>query len=146
MKTVEKSVLLWHTPKQMYNLVTDVPRYPEFLPWCREARIVEQHADGVTATLGLGVAGINQHFTTRNTHEAPHRVQLALVDGPFSHLEGHWRFDALDDGRACKVSLSLSYQMASGPLAAWLTPVFDKIAANLVQAFVQRAERVYPSQ
>ena len=145
MKTVEKSVLLWHTPQQMYDLVTAVHHYPDFLPWCHEAQVLADHPDGVTAAIGLRVAGISQRFTTRNTHQAPHQVSLALVDGPFNHLQGQWRFDPLDDGRACKVSLHLTYQIASGKLAAWLTPVFDKIAANLVQAFVERAERVYPT-
>ena len=145
MKTVHKSVLLWYTPQEMYTLVTDVARYPEFLPWCDRSRVIAQDADGMTAEVGIAFSGLHQSFTTRNTHTAPNRVQLRLVDGPFSSLSGDWSFTALGDGsqRACKVDLTLNYGFDNQLLSKLVGPVFDKIAATLVDAFVKRAEQVY---
>jgi ribosome-associated toxin RatA of RatAB toxin-antitoxin module len=145
MKTVNKSVLIWFTPQEMYALVTDVAQYPQFLPWCDRASILQTHADGVTAEVGIAFGGLHQTFTTRNTHTAPSRIDLALVKGPFSQLHGQWNFLAVGDGsqRACKVELVLQYSFQSKTLAALVGPVFDKIAANLVDAFVKRAQQVY---
>jgi ribosome-associated toxin RatA of RatAB toxin-antitoxin module len=145
MKTVNKSVLIWYTPLEMYELVTDVASYPQFLPWCDRATVLEVHPDGVTAQVGISFGGIRQTFTTRNTHSAPHRVDIVMVNGPFSQLEGHWHFHTLGDNtqRAAKVELLLNYGFSNATLAALVGPVFDKIAASLVDAFVQRAQQVY---
>ena len=145
MKTVHKSVLIWHSAAEMFALVTDVARYPEFLPWCDRASVQEEHAHGMTAKVGISMAGFSQSFTTRNLHEQDRKVSLKLVDGPFSRLEGCWEFTPLGDGaqRACKVELILSYGFDSRTLAMLVGPVFDKIAGSLVDAFVKRASVVY---
>ena len=145
MKTVNKSVLIWYSPEEMFNLVTGVDQYPLFLPWCDRARVLEQHADGVTAEVGIALGGIHQTFVTRNTHDAGRRVQMHLVKGPFSQLEGDWHFHPVGDGtqRACKVELLLNYGFDSAALAALVGPVFDRIAGSMVDAFVKRAEQVY---
>jgi len=145
MKTVHKSVLLWHSAEQMFTLVTDVARYSEFLPWCHQARVVELTPDGMVAEIGMSLSGFKKSFTTRNTHVDGRSVQMQLVNGPFSNLSGGWTFSPVGDGsqRACKVELNLHYGFSSGTLSAIVGPVFDKIAASLVDAFVQRAEQVY---
>ena len=145
MKTVHKSVLIWYSPREMYVLVTDVNQYAKFLPWCERARIVEEHSDGVTAELGIVFGGVHQNFSTRNVHTPDSRVNIELLNGPFSHLDGQWSFLPLGDGsqRACKVELSLSYGFDSAALSTLVGPVFDRIAASLVDAFVKRAEQVY---
>jgi len=145
MKTVTKSVLLWYSPEEMYALVTDVTRYPEFLPWCDRAAVLSQDDAGVTAQVGIAFSGIRQSFTTRNTHTAPSQVVMALVKGPFSNLDGQWTFSQVGDGteRACKVQLSLRYGFDNALLGRVVGPVFDKIAATLVDAFVKRAQDVY---
>ncbi|MBK6321211.1 type II toxin-antitoxin system RatA family toxin [Candidatus Aalborgicola defluviihabitans] len=145
MKTVHKSVLIWYTPQEMYVLVTDVNRYAEFLPWCDHARVVEEHEDGMTAEMGIAFGGVQQNFSTRNVHTPGSRVDMQLQNGPFSKLDGHWVFSALGDGsqRACKVELTLNYGFDSATLAKLVGPVFDKIAADLVDAFVKRAQQVY---
>jgi ribosome-associated toxin RatA of RatAB toxin-antitoxin module len=131
----------------MFTLVTDVDHYPLFLPWCDRAAVLDTTADGVVAQVGISIGGIRQSFTTRNTHVPNERVDLALVDGPFSLLEGHWRFIPLGDGtqRACKIEFSLDYDFSSQTLATLVGPVFDKIAGSLVDAFVKRADQVYGS-
>ena len=145
MKTVHKSVLLWYSPAQMYALVTDVASYPQFLPWCDKAQVLQQDDAGMTAEVGIAFGGIHQSFTTRNTHTAPSRVDMQLVKGPFSNLDGQWLFLPVGDGsqQASKVELSLHYGFSSATLGALVGPVFDKIAATLVDAFVKRAQQVY---
>ena len=145
MKSVHKSVLIWYSAAEMYALVTDVARYPEFLPWCSHARVLAETESGMTAEVGIAFKGVKQGFTTRNEHVPDREVRLHLVDGPFSRLEGDWRFTPVGDGtqRACRIDLKLDYGFSSKLLAAVVGPVFDRIAASMVDAFVKRAEQVY---
>ena len=145
MKNIHKSVLIWYAPEEMFRLVTDVARYPEFLPWCDRARVLEFDAHSMLAEVGISLGGIQQTFTTRNKHEEGRSVGMSLVSGPFSNLAGTWRFHPVGDGsqRACKVELELAYGFSSKTLAMVVGPVFDKIAASMVDAFVKRAEDVY---
>jgi ribosome-associated toxin RatA of RatAB toxin-antitoxin module len=145
MKTVHKTVLIWHSAHEMFALVTDVPRYPEFLPWCSGGHILEQTPDGMVASIGMSLGGMKKSFTTRNTHLTDRRIHLELVDGPFSHMDGTWEFTPVGDEaqRACKIDFTLNYGFSSSTLAALVGPVFDKIAGSLVDAFVKRADQVY---
>jgi ribosome-associated toxin RatA of RatAB toxin-antitoxin module len=145
MKTVNKSVLIWYSAAEMFSLVTDVASYPQFLPWCNEASVIEEDAQGMTAKVGLAMAGLKQSFTTRNTHIKDRKVSLKLVDGPFSRLDGCWDFVAVGKAgeRACKIEFTLRYDFDNAALAALVGPVFDKIAGSLVDAFVKRAGQVY---
>jgi ribosome-associated toxin RatA of RatAB toxin-antitoxin module len=145
MKTVHKSVLIWYSPREMYVLVTDVDRYAQFLPWCENARVVEVHDNGMTAEMGIAFGGVRQQFSTRNVHVEDCQVRMQLLNGPFSQLEGQWDFTPLGDGsqRACKVELTLNYGFDRSALSAVVSPVFDKIAASMVDAFVKRAQQVY---
>lgn len=150
MKPVKKSVLLWYSPQEMYELVTHVEAYPEFLPWCDEAQVLARHEDGLTARLGMHFAGVRSAFTTRNQHEEGRRVRVELVEGPFAHLEGDWEFKPLarpgaapGEINACKVQFEMRYSFASHALEAVLSPLFGKVAESLVDRFVERAERLY---
>jgi len=148
MKHVKKSVLLSYSPHEMYALVIDVKAYPEFLPWCAHADVLEERDDGITARLHLSYLGARQAFTTRNTHAPNESVVLELVDGPFSSLAGTWRFVPVPaaDGRtakACKIEFDLRYAFAGGAFEALISPVFDRIANTFVDSFVKRAEQVH---
>jgi ribosome-associated toxin RatA of RatAB toxin-antitoxin module len=144
MKTVHKSVLIWYSAAEMFALVVDVAGYPQFLPWCDRAKVLAQDEHGMKAEIGIAFGGIHQTFTTRNEHVAGREVHMKLVEGPFSRLDGQWKFIALGEGqRACKVELELHYGFNNVALSALIGPVFDKIAGNLVDAFVKRAEQVY---
>ena len=147
MKHVNKSVLLWYSPGEMYQLVTAIEDYPRFLPWCDHAAVVERHVDGVTARIGLAYAGVKHAFTTRNEHVPGERVIVKLVDGPFSLLDGTWAFLPLgrpgSPAQACKIEFDLRYAFASKALEAVLSPVFDRVANTFVESFVSRAEGVY---
>ena len=151
MKHVKKSVLIWYTPREIYELVTDVEAYPRFLPWCERAEILGRDAQGPTARLSLAYAGIRHAFTTRNVQGPDRSVHIGLVDGPFSLLEGHWRFVSLsmpgdERGAAeagCRIDFELSYAFANGVLEAAISPVFDRITNTFVDSFVRRAEQVH---
>ncbi|MES2957811.1 MAG: type II toxin-antitoxin system RatA family toxin [Pseudomonadota bacterium] len=151
MKHVKKSVLLWYSPREMYNLVTAVEDYPDFLPWCERAEVLQRDDAGMTARLTLAKAGVRHAFTTRNLHRPDEEVRVQLVDGPFSRLDGIWRFLPLgrggaapgDEAKACRVEFDLRYAFANVALEAVVSPVFDRIANTLVDSFVQRAEQVH---
>ncbi len=143
MKTVKKSVLIWYSPAEMYRLVVDVAAYPQFLPWCDKGRVVSLEENGMLAEIGIAFSGIHQTFTTRNAHVVDQQVIIKLVNGPFSKLEGEWNFVPLGtEQRASRVELVLSYGFDTA-LGKLVSPVFDKIAATMVDAFVKRAKQVY---
>jgi ribosome-associated toxin RatA of RatAB toxin-antitoxin module len=149
LNAIHKSVLIWYSASQMFDLVSDVPRYPQFLPWCDAAQILQTHPDGQTAEISLNFKGMRQTFSTRNIHirheNGALEDRLSLVQGPFSKLQGQWLFTPVGGAGmdSCKVELFLSYSFGNAAMAAMVGPVFDKIASNLVDAFVQRAESVY---
>jgi ribosome-associated toxin RatA of RatAB toxin-antitoxin module len=144
MKHVKKSVLLWYSPHEMYQLVTAVKDYPEFLPWCERAEVLETHEGGMTARLWLHYAGVRHAFTTRNEHVPDSEVTVRLVDGPFSKLDGTWKFKRLGSGgNACRIEFDMCYAFSSAALEAVLSPVFDRVANTFVDSFVKRAEKVY---
>lgn len=146
MKHVKKSVLLWYSAAEMYRLVTDVRSYPAFLPWCERAEVLSEGEQAMTARLHLHFAGLHQAFTTRNTLLPDRELTMTLVDGPFSALDGVWRFIPLgQEGSppACRIEFDLRYDFSSRALQAVLSPVFERVANTFVDSFVQRAEQVY---
>ena len=146
MKSVHKSVLIWYTAQEMFDLVIDVERYPEFLPWCSHGKVLERTDNGMTAEVGIAFKAVKQTFVTRNEHIPGREVRLHLVKGPFSKLEDVWTFTPVgEDQRACRIDLKMDYGFSNKLLATLVGPVFDKIASSFVDAFVQRAEQVYGS-
>jgi ribosome-associated toxin RatA of RatAB toxin-antitoxin module len=145
MKSVHKSVLIWYSAEEMFNLVTDVEQYPQFLPWCDHAKVITSTPESMQAEIGIAMSAVKQTFTTENKHIAGRQVAMKLVNGPFSKLEGTWDFTPVGDAsqRACKTELHLKYGFDNAVLAALVGPVFDKIAATMVDAFVKRADQVY---
>ena len=144
MAQVKKSVLVGHSASRMFMLVDQVEQYPEFLPWCGGSEVKWRDELTTLATIKIDYLGVKQSFTTNNTKEMPHLINLKLQDGPFSHLEGSWRFVELSD-EACKVEFDLHYEFSSKILEKLVGPVFSHIANSFVEAFVQRADKVYGS-
>jgi ribosome-associated toxin RatA of RatAB toxin-antitoxin module len=142
MHRIERSVLVPYSAERMFRLVEQVDDYPEFLPWC-PASYARPLPDGsVEATIEIAYHGVRSRFTTRNVSSHPREIRMTLVDGPFRRLTGHWHFLELPE-QACKVSLHLQYQFAGGLLGRLIAPVFETIAASLVDAFARRAESLY---
>ncbi|NLY34433.1 MAG: type II toxin-antitoxin system RatA family toxin [Alcaligenaceae bacterium] len=142
MHTVQRSVLLPYKASQMFDLVSDVEKYPEFMPWCGGSAIKEKLEDGVIASVTISLAKIKQTFTTRNKHSYPGKMELELVDGPFSALNGTWEFIELDED-ACKVIFTLDYAFNSKTLEMLVGPVFNRIANSFIDSFTKRAQVIY---
>lgn len=149
MARVEKSVLVGHPPERMFELVDRVEDYPAFLPWCGGTELKRRDADFTVATIRIAYLGVRQSFTTENTKTPPAagqpgEMRIRLLDGPFSHLEGDWRFIALGT-EACKIEFRLEYAFSNRVLESLLAPVFSHITGTFVDAFVKRADAVHPA-
>lgn len=126
----------------MFALVNDIESYPVFLPWCGAAAVHERDEDVVEATLTLERGGISKSFTTLNTLRQNEAIDLALLGGPFRHLNGGWRFQQLgDDG--CKVTLDLEFEFENLVTDLTFGHFFEVICNSLVDAFTQRAKTIY---
>lgn len=142
MPDISQSVLVEYSPAQMFTLVDTVEDYPKFLPWCGGATLIHRDAARTRATLSIHYRGIRKSFTTENMKRAPEEMHIRLVEGPFSKLDGGWRFTGLAD-RGCRVEFKLHYEFAGRLLDRLISPVFHHIANTLVDAFVKRADQVY---
>ena len=142
MAHVEKSALVVFSTAQMFSLVDDVERYPEFLPWCSGTRVLERDALTTAATIEISYHGIHQSFSTANTKQGNERMHIALTEGPFKALEGEWQFVALGSV-GCKVSLRLEYAFSNAVLETAVGPVFGLIANTMIERFVERADVLY---
>lgn len=142
MAQVNKMVLLEYSARQMFELVDRIEDYPAFLPWCDRTELKFRDDARTIATLFIDFKAVRSHFTTSNQKEAPHRMTIALVDGPFRRLEGAWTFQPLDD-QACRVEFRLEYEFSSRLFEKIIGPVFAHITGSFVDAFVRRARQVY---
>jgi ribosome-associated toxin RatA of RatAB toxin-antitoxin module len=142
MQRVRRSALLPYSAQQIFELVNDIERYPEFLPWCSEARVVATAADHRDAQLTILKGRLSERFTTRNVAIAPDSIQMHLVDGPFRRLEGLWRFTSLSE-LGCKVELELDFEMTKSLIQKTLGGLFAHAAGTMVDAFCVRARAVY---
>jgi ribosome-associated toxin RatA of RatAB toxin-antitoxin module len=143
--TVAKSMIVHHTQQEMFRLVDEVEHYPEFLPWCGGAEVLERDDRITRATLHIDYYHIKQDFTTENLRDPPASIDIRLVRGPFHNLEGCWRFIPLGE-QACKIQFRLHYEFSSMLLDTVIGPVFQYIANTFVDAFVKRAQQVYGAQ
>jgi ribosome-associated toxin RatA of RatAB toxin-antitoxin module len=142
MREVIRSALVANTAAQIYALIVDVERYPQFLPWCAAAQVEQREATSMVASLSIRRGPLRAEFTTRNALEPDRSVGMTLLRGPFRSLEGLWTLTPLgDDG--CSVELRMRFEFANRISGALLEPVFEETAASLVDAFVLRARDVY---
>ncbi|WP_312600289.1 type II toxin-antitoxin system RatA family toxin [Pseudomonas luteola] len=139
---IQRSALLPYPASALYALVNDVERYPEFLPWCSSAQILEQGENEMRAGLTVAKGGLSQQFTTRNTLTPDQCIVMDLEKGPFSQLHGVWQFKALGE-KACKISLDLSFEYQGALIRATLGPLFNQAANTMVDVFCQRAKQLY---
>jgi ribosome-associated toxin RatA of RatAB toxin-antitoxin module len=142
MPAIHRSALVPYQPSEMFSLVDDIEAYPQFLPWCKSARVLSRGEDEVRAQLELVRAGFEKSFTTRNRLQHNKMIEMRLVEGPFRHLDGFWRFEPIGTG-ACKVSLDLDFEFSNKLVGMALGPLFNQIANTLVDSFCKRAVDVY---
>ncbi|WP_397449906.1 type II toxin-antitoxin system RatA family toxin [Pseudomonas sp. NA-150] len=139
---IQRSALLPYPAQALYDLVNDVPRYSEFLPWCSSGVVLESSDTSMRARVDIAKGGLSQHFVTRNNLVPGQKIEMNLEEGPFSQLHGIWTFKALGE-KACKISLDLSFDYSGSIVRATLGPLFNQAANTLVDAFCQRAKQLH---
>src|ERR1700733_14082322 len=132
MTVVKKNRIVPFTCEQMYGLVNNVEQYTEFLPYCSQSLVHHRDADEVQATLVIAAAGVSKSFTTRNLLQANKMIEIRLVVGLFSHLEGFWRFDEVPEG--CQIAFDLEFEFAGRMFSMLLGPVFEQVTDKMVDA------------
>ena len=140
MTSIHRHALVRHSALRMYTLVNDVAAYPARFGWCEDSEVIEQSDTHMLARLDLTMAGLRTSFTTRNTLMAPTRIELKLVEGPFRRFGGAWQFHSLAED-ACKVSLSLDFDVAGAVLGTALAIGFQGLADRMVDDFCREADR-----
>ncbi|HEV2303740.1 MAG TPA: type II toxin-antitoxin system RatA family toxin [Stellaceae bacterium] len=141
MPTHAETRILPYTPEQLFALVADIERYPEFLPWCMGARIRERRADLIVADLVIGFRMFRERFTSRVTLVPPRRIDVAYAEGPFRYLNNHWAFAAAPGG--CRVDFFVDFEFKSRVLQRVIEVLFGEAVRRMVGAFEKRAQALY---
>jgi ribosome-associated toxin RatA of RatAB toxin-antitoxin module len=150
MRNVKRSALVAIAPEQMFELINEVERYPEFVSGCTGAEVLSRSPQEIVAKLAIGRGPVTTSFTTRNRLEPSQRITMELVEGPFSELTGVWTLTPVraPDGpvMGCRVELDLSFRISGAIANLTLGPLIERTAGSLVDAFVQRARERSPPQ
>lgn len=142
MTTINRNALVPYTAADMFTLVNDLRAYPDFLPWCDEVKIHDESPDEIKATVHFSRRGLSAAFTTRNRLQINKMIEMRLLDGPFRHLQGFWRFEPVGDA-GCKIHLDMEFEIANPVLRLTIGPLFKQIANSLMDAFIARARDVH---
>ena len=126
---------------QLFDLVADVGRYPEFLPWCVGARVRSRNEMLMIADLTIGFGPFRESFTSRVTLDRPRRIVVTYENGPFRYLTNHWIFEAAGEG--CRIDFKVDFEFRSRVLQAAIGVVFQEAVRRMVSAFIRRAATVY---
>ncbi|WP_417582103.1 type II toxin-antitoxin system RatA family toxin [Nitrincola sp.] len=142
MTEIHKSALVLHSAEQMFDLINDVSRYPDFVPWCSRTQVLAESEDEIQATLHVAKAGLHYSFTTRNRKRRPVFMDMNLVEGPFSTFNAVWNITPLSED-ACKVEFVMRYDFAGKLASLAMNKVFTSVATTMVDVFVERADKLY---
>ena len=142
MENIKRSALVPYSAEQMYRLVDDIERYPDFVPYCKKATELERTQDSVSAELEVAKSGIAKSFSTKNHLQLNQKISMELLDGPFKYLKGDWLFIPLSD-TACKIELDLAFEFSNRLASLAFTSIFNQLIQSMVAAFTERAEQIY---
>jgi coenzyme Q-binding protein COQ10 len=142
MPTHAEKRVLPYTKEQMFDLVADVERYPEFLPWCLAARVRERRPDLVVADLLIGFKMFRERFTSRVELKRPTCIDVSYAEGPFRYLNNHWVFTDLPGGR-CEIDFFVDFEFRSALLQKVIGLLFNEAVRRMVTAFEGRAKQLY---
>ena len=134
--------VLHHPPEQLFDLVADVERYPEFLPWCVDASIRRREGDLVVADLVIGYRMFRERFTSTVALDRPRRIDVTYSDGPFRYLNNHWIF-APEGSDSCVIDFFVDFEFRSRVLQAVVGRVFGEAVKVMVHAFERRADELF---
>lgn len=136
-----ESKIVPYRPDQLFDLVADVAKYPQFLPWCVGARIRTQTPAELVADLTIGFGPFRESFTSRVTLDRPHQIRVRYENGPFQYLKNQWTFSP--DAKGCRVDFYVDFEFRSRILQAAIGVVFNEAVRRMVNAFIKRARDVY---
>lgn len=131
-----------YTPEQMFDLVAQIDRYPEFLPWCVAARIRSRQGNELVADLVIGFKMFRERYTSRVTLERPRRIHVSYLEGPLKHLTNHWVFEPHPSG-GTEIDFYVDFEFHSKVLQTLIGTLFHEAMRRIVAAFEQRARRLY---
>lgn len=131
-----------YSPQQLFELVADVEKYPQFLPWCRAARILERKENEFLGELVISFAHHRESYVSRVVLDSPHEINVTMVSGPFEYLTNHWKFSARPGG-GTDIDLALDFKFKSRMLEKLIGSLFAKASAKMVTAFKARADALY---
>lgn len=131
-----------YSPEQMYALVADVQRYPEYLPWLVSSRILKRDERVVVAALEVGFKMVRERFVSHVTLNPPDRIEVKYLEGPFKYLNNHWTFHARPDG-GCEIEFYVDFEFRSRMLQMLMGVVFQQAVQRMVSAFEARAQQLY---
>jgi len=132
-----------YRPEQLFDLVADIERYPEFLPWCIACRVRRREGNVVWGDLMVGFKVFRETFTSKVTLNRPDRIDVEYVDGPFRHLNNHWVFEPAEGGRHTVIDFSIDFEFRSRLMQTVATAAFNEAVRRMVHAFEVRAHAVY---
>ncbi len=138
-----------YSTQQIFDLVIDIERYPEFIPWCRAARILTREEGRMTAELVVSFSNFTESYVSEVIYTRPANpaekgvIDVGLLQGPFKHLNNHWVFTALPEGKGTEISLDLAFQFRSKILDSLIGLVFGKATTKMGLAFKERADALY---
>ena len=130
-----------YTPEQMFDLVADVGRYPEFLPWVSAIRIRSNTATQLTADMIVGFKGLRETFTSKVDKDRPGRIHVEYLDGPLKYLRNDWTFRA--DGTGCAVDFTVDFAFKNRVFEMLAGQVFGSALRKMIGAFEERAAVLY---
>ncbi len=133
--------LLSFTAEQLFDLVADVERYPEFLPWCIAARIKRREGNVLSAELVIGFKFVRERYTSRIVLDRPRAIDVGYEEGPFRQLSNRWAFAS--DPQGCWVDFFVDFEFRSKLLDRLIGPLFEEAVRRMVAAFESRAVRLY---
>jgi len=143
MPTHAEQRTLPYAPEQLFDIVADIARYPEFLPWCVACRVTRREGDVIWGDLMVGFKVFREKFTSKVTLDPPRRIDVEYINGPFRHLTNHWIFVPEDGGRATTIDFYIDFEFHSRLLRAAATPVFNEAVRRMVSAFEARARALH---
>lgn len=146
MPTYAEQRTLPYRPEQLFDLVADIERYPEFLPWCVGCRVTRREGNVIWGDLMVGFKVFRESFTSKVTLSRPGRIDVQYINGPFRYLDNHWLFHPEDDGRATRIEFYIDFEFHSRMLQAVVRTAFNEAVRRMVHAFERRAQQIYGTE
>lgn len=138
----EETRVLPYSPEQLFDLVADIDRYRDFLPWCLGSRVTKRDGDVAIADLVIGFKMLRETYTSKVTFDRPHAIEVAYLKGPFRRLDNRWRFEPAENGQ-CRIYFFVEFEFGPALLKRVMEPLFHEAVRRMVRAFETRAADLY---